>query len=140
MAGMCVRHASLSCAIGLRPGVERAHPTDLVGADALGCAGHPFRTEVGCIGQYASQHGRDIPRSVTRANMGEVIRKAGPFMHLPQEIRHLDQRIELADLGIQFLGCCGNLAGCWRDDQAFHLQDEHRRAFRIAPYAPGASG
>ena len=49
--------------------------------------------------------------------MREEIRKASPFVHFPQEVRHLDQRIKLADLGIQFLGCSGNLAGCRRDDQ-----------------------
>lgn len=114
MAGVRIRHAGLGCSVGLRPGVQGAHPTDLVSANAFGCAGHAFRTEAGCIGQYASQHGRDIPRGVTRANMGEAIRKAGPFMHLPQEIRHLDQRIELADLGIQVVGCCGNYPGALR--------------------------
>jgi len=66
-----------------------------MGSVPAGRAGHPFRTEIGRIGQ----HGGDIPRCVARADICEVIGKARPVMHVSQEIKNFDQRIHLADLG-----------------------------------------
>jgi hypothetical protein len=63
--------------------MECTHPPNLVSADSLGCARHSLWAEVRRIGQYTSEHGRDIFRDVAGANMREVIRKAGPFMHFP---------------------------------------------------------
>jgi hypothetical protein len=109
--------ARLRRAIGLRPGVERAHPADLVSTDTFGRASHPLRPQVGRICQNARQHGRDIPRVVTRANVREAIRKAGPIVHFPQQVGNFNHWIHIADLCLQFLGCSGNLAGDWSDDQ-----------------------
>ncbi len=63
------------------------------------------------------EHGGDIFRDVAGANMREQIRKAGPFMHVSQQIGNLDQRIHVADLGIQLLGGHRNFADNWCDDQ-----------------------
>jgi len=97
--------------------MEGAHPADLMGADALGCAGHPLRTEIGRIRKNAGQHGRDVPWLVARAHMCEVIGKARPVMYVPQEIGNFDQRIHLADLCVQFFGCLRNVAGGRCDDK-----------------------
>lgn len=97
--------------------MEGSHPTDLVSADAFGRAGHPFRTKVGRIRQYAGQHGRDISWDVAGANMREAIRKAGPFMHFPQQVGNLDHWIHIADFGIQVLGGSRDFAGSRRHNQ-----------------------
>lgn len=117
VTSMCVGDAGLSGAIGFRSGMEGAHPADLMGADALGCAGHSLGTKIGRIRQNAGQHGRDVPWLVARAHMCEVIGKTRPLMHFPQEIRNFDQRIHLADLCIHFFGCRRNVAGGRCDDQ-----------------------
>jgi hypothetical protein len=77
---------------------------------------HSLRSEVGGVRQYAGQHGRDVSRNVTRADMCEVVRKTGPIVHLPQEVRHLNHWIHIADIGIQLV--CGgrDFAGGRRDD------------------------
>ena len=116
VTAVCVSYASLCGAIGFRSGVEHPHPPDLVCADALGRAGHPFRTEIGCVGQDAGQHGGNMPWGVASADMCEVIGKARPLMDVSQEIGNFDQRIHLADLGVQLVGRRGNIAGGWCDD------------------------
>lgn len=83
MPGVRIGDTRLRRAVGLRSGMECAHPPNLVSADPLGCARHSLWAEVRRIGQYTSEHGRDIFRDVAGANMREVIRKAGPFMHFP---------------------------------------------------------
>ena len=88
-----------------------------MGADTLGRAGHPLRSEIGRIGQNAGQHSGNIPRGIACADMCEVIGKARPLMHFSQEIRNFDQRIHLADLDVQFLDGRRNVAGGRRDDQ-----------------------
>ncbi len=54
--------------------------------------------------------------------MREEIRKAGPFMHVSQQVGILDQRIHVADLGIQFLGGHRDFAGGWCDEQRSGLK------------------
>lgn len=49
--------------------------------------------------------------------MREVFGEASPIVHFPQEVRHLNHRIHIADLGIQFLGRRRNLASRWCHDQ-----------------------
>lgn len=49
--------------------------------------------------------------------MCEVIGKARPLMHFPQQVRNFDQRIHLADLCVQFFGCRRNVADSRRHDQ-----------------------
>lgn len=44
---------------------------------------YSLRAEVRRIRQYAGEHGGNIFRDVADANMREVIRKPGPFIHLP---------------------------------------------------------
>lgn len=83
MLGVGIGDARLRRAVGLRSSMECAHPPNLVSADPLGCACHSFRAEVSRIGQYTSEHGGDIFWDVAGANMREVIRKTGPFMHFP---------------------------------------------------------
>ena len=42
-----------------------------------------FGAKVRSIGQYTSEHYRNIFWDVAGPNMRELIRKAGPFMHFP---------------------------------------------------------
>ena len=65
---------------------------------------------------------RRCSAGIARADMGEVVGKSGPFMHLPQQIWNLDQRIHFGDFGIQCFGRCGNVAQlrCHDKCSAFH--------------------
>lgn len=117
MSGVRIGDGRLRRGVSFRPSMECAHPADLMRADPFGCARHSLRTEVGRIGQHAGQHCRDIPWDVACANMREEIRKAGPFMRFPQQVGNLDQRVHIADFGIQFLGGGRNFANGRRDDQ-----------------------
>ncbi len=71
MLGVDIGDARLRRAVGLRSGVECAHPPNLVSADPLGGARHSFGAKVRSIGQYTSQHGRNIFWDVAGANMRE---------------------------------------------------------------------
>ncbi|OWK25780.1 hypothetical protein AJ87_01240 [Rhizobium yanglingense] len=117
MTGMGIGHACLRRPIGFGPGVKGSHPADLVGADAFRRAGHPLRTKVCGIRQYAGQHGRYILRRVSGADVGELIGKRGPLMHLSEQVWNLDQRIHLTDLGVQIFGRGRNIACVRCDDQ-----------------------
>lgn len=46
-----------------------------------------------------------------------MVGKTSPIVHFPQEIRHLNHWIHIADLGIQFLGGGRNFASGRCDDQ-----------------------
>ena len=83
MLGVGIGDARLSRAVCLRSRVECAHPPNLVSANPFGSARHSFGAKVRSIGQYTSEHCRDIFWYVAGANMRELIRKAGPFMHFP---------------------------------------------------------
>lgn len=48
--------------------MECTHPPNLVSADPLGCARHSLWAEVRRIGQYTSEHGRDIFRVLQTLN------------------------------------------------------------------------
>ncbi|MNV60899.1 hypothetical protein D3C71_1533830 [compost metagenome] len=71
MLGVDIGDARLRRAVGLRSGMECAHPPNLVSADPLGCARHSLWAKVRSVRQDARQHGRDIFRDVAGANMGE---------------------------------------------------------------------
>ena len=81
MLGVGIGDARLRRAVGFRSSMECTHPPNLVSADPFGRACHPLRAEICRIGQYTSEHGRNIFWDVAGANMREVIRKAGPLMH-----------------------------------------------------------
>ena len=54
--------------------------------------------------------------------MGKLVGKSGPFMHFPEKVRHLDQRIHFRDFGVESFRRGGNVACMWRHDQCavFH--------------------
>lgn len=96
------------CGATLAPGMEHAHPADLMGADPFRCARRAFRPEISGVRECAGKHSSDVLRYVARSHMGELVGKARPLMHLSEKIRHLDERVYVVQLKIQFLGRGGN--------------------------------
>ena len=104
MASVYIRHASLRRMVGLGTCVETSHPSDLVGTDPLGRTRHALRTEVRTVGNHTGQHRGDVLWHIPCPHMGEQVGKPGPFMHFPQQVRNFDERIYLADFGIEGVG------------------------------------
>jgi hypothetical protein len=117
MPGVGVGHCHLRDAVSFGAGMEAAHPADLMSADTLRRSCHPFWAEIRAVGKYTGQHGGDVLGHIAGPDVGELIRKPSPFMHFPQKIWDLDQRIRLCDFGIQRFGCGRYIAGKRDHDQ-----------------------
>ncbi len=109
---MSVGDTGLRGAIGFGAGMEAAHPADLMCADAFRGPRHAFRAEIGAIGKHAGQHGGNILWCISRPDMGELVGESRPFMHFPQQIGYLDQRIHVGDFGIEGSAAAGTALVC----------------------------
>ncbi|MGR9411806.1 hypothetical protein [Rhizobium anhuiense] len=76
------------------------------------------------IPKYAREHGRDISRDVTGANMVDKSAKPVHSCTSPQKVWNFHQRIHVADLGIHFLGGHRDVAPDWCDSQRSGLNGD----------------
>lgn len=112
-----LRHSRLCRSVGFGSGVKASHPADLVSADPFGRSRHAFRAEICAIGKHAGQHGGNVLRYISSSDMSELVGESCPFMHFPQEIGDLDQRIHVRDFGVEDFGRGRYIAGKRRHDQ-----------------------